>query len=213
MAQTYLHKTECIRLDAEPEPWPPEPGTIDPDPVAGLDQTYAALLAQFDAHVPADHAPTWNDDDQTVGFWIRRMAQETVIHRVDAELALGVPVTEVSPVPEDLAVDGIDELLSVFMAFASVSYPEEFGGLLDAPDERPLALISGEHAWSVRATKKGILIEETSAAAAGAEAIVAASAQHLLLWLWNRADDTTVACDGDAALLDQFHALRAACTR
>jgi hypothetical protein len=50
--------------------------------------------------------------DQTVGFWIRRMAQETVVHRVDAELA-----AEVAPgaIPDDIALDGIDEFLIAFI--------------------------------------------------------------------------------------------------
>ncbi|MBW0010727.1 MAG: maleylpyruvate isomerase family mycothiol-dependent enzyme, partial [Pseudonocardiales bacterium] len=35
-------------------------------------------------------APVWSwADDQSVGFWGRRMAHETVVHRADAELALG----------------------------------------------------------------------------------------------------------------------------
>jgi hypothetical protein len=40
------------------------------------------------------------------------MAQETVIHRVDAELAAGAPV---AVIPGDLAADGIDELLAAFV--------------------------------------------------------------------------------------------------
>jgi uncharacterized protein (TIGR03083 family) len=39
------------------------------------------------------------------GFWLRRMAHETAVHCADAELAVGRP----SPIPADLAVDGIDE--------------------------------------------------------------------------------------------------------
>ena len=44
------------------------------------------------------------------------MAQETVIHRVDAELAAGEPI---APIPDDLAVDGIDEVLERFLAYGS----------------------------------------------------------------------------------------------
>jgi MDMPI C-terminal domain/Mycothiol maleylpyruvate isomerase N-terminal domain len=39
--------------------------------------------------------------DQTAGFWRRRMAQETVVHRVDAESAHG----RASPVPAALAAE------------------------------------------------------------------------------------------------------------
>ena len=42
------------------------------------------------------------------------MAQETVIHRIDAELGADVPI---APIPDDLAIDGIDELLKVFVAY------------------------------------------------------------------------------------------------
>ena len=64
---------------------------------------HGELRAEFRAREPGAPAPTWFGPDQTVGFWIRRMAQETVIHRIDAELAAGLPVT---PVPGDLAADG-----------------------------------------------------------------------------------------------------------
>ena len=43
------------------------------------------------------------------------MAQETVIHRIDAELGDGAPF---APVPDDLAIDGIDELLRIFVAYS-----------------------------------------------------------------------------------------------
>jgi hypothetical protein len=37
-----------------------------------------------------DPAGSWYTPDQTVGFWIRRMAQETVIHRIDKLLKVFV---------------------------------------------------------------------------------------------------------------------------
>ncbi|GAA1928162.1 maleylpyruvate isomerase family mycothiol-dependent enzyme [Streptantibioticus ferralitis] len=42
-------------------------------------------------------------------FWARRQAHETTIHRVDAELAGGGLL---SPIAPDLAMDGIDEILT-----------------------------------------------------------------------------------------------------
>src|SRR5947209_1967828 len=81
----YLHKADCIRLGVEP-PWPPE-GLSSQPPDELLERSYRALTAEFDAHRPGDHAASWYVLDQSVGFWIRRMAHETVIHRVDAELA------------------------------------------------------------------------------------------------------------------------------
>jgi hypothetical protein len=45
------------------------------------------------------------------------------------------------------------------------------------------------------------------------EARVSGDPVPLLLWLWNRGDDASVRVSGDAALLQQFHALRTAATQ
>ncbi len=85
VGQVYLHKTVAMREGAEPDPWPPKE-LANEEPLALLDRAYAGLLDEFAARKPEDPAGTWYTPDQTVGFWIRRMAQETVIHRIDAEL-------------------------------------------------------------------------------------------------------------------------------
>ncbi|MGH3999750.1 MAG: maleylpyruvate isomerase family mycothiol-dependent enzyme, partial [Pseudonocardiaceae bacterium] len=52
--------------------------------------------------------PVWSwTDDQSVGFWTRRMAHETAVHRADVELALG----RVFALDTDLAADAISEWL------------------------------------------------------------------------------------------------------
>ena len=58
-----------------------------------IDDAYRQLAQEFAARDPADPSGTWYGPDQTVGFWIRRMAQETVIHRIDAELGAREQVT------------------------------------------------------------------------------------------------------------------------
>ena len=45
-------------------------------------------------------------------MWARRQAHETAVHRVDAQLAAGTPVTRCAPA---FAADGIDELLVLFV--------------------------------------------------------------------------------------------------
>ncbi len=56
-----------------------------------------------------DDAPTvtFMPEATTVHFWRRRMALETLVHRTDAEIAVG----QVSPMDDDLSADGVDELL------------------------------------------------------------------------------------------------------
>jgi uncharacterized protein (TIGR03083 family) len=97
-----------MREGAEPDPWPPKELAAE-EPLALLDRAYAGLRDEFAARRPEDPAGSWYAPDETVGFWIRQMAHETVIHRIDAELGTGQPV---APVPAELALDGIDELRS-----------------------------------------------------------------------------------------------------
>lgn len=211
VAHTYLHKVECIRLGAFPENWPPEQDP-DSDPVGDLDEGFAALTAAFDAHDPADPAATWHDPDQTVGFWIRRMAHETVIHRVDAEQVAGI---ELAPIDEDVALDGIDEFLSLFIGFFSRKYPEEYGSALRDPDPRPLAVSAGGSTWTLTASEAGVEVARSEAGARTQPAAVTVSGEpaEVLLWLWVRTDDSAVLTEGDDEALAQLKALRKEATQ
>jgi uncharacterized protein (TIGR03083 family) len=53
--------------------------------------------------------PVWSFADQTVGFWQRRMAHETAIHRWDAQSAFG----DAQPIECRLAATGIPESLAI----------------------------------------------------------------------------------------------------
>ena len=80
------------------------------DPLAFVESGAEHALAVFGTADP--ESPVWNWLDGGPGparFWYRRMAHETVIHRVDAESAAGRPPTPVEPA--ELAADGIDEFL------------------------------------------------------------------------------------------------------
>lgn len=211
VAQTYLHKVECIRLGTFPEHWPPE---LAPDPVAALDEQFAALTAAFEAHDPADHAATWYAPDQSVGFWIRRMAHETVIHRVDAQQVAGL---DLAPIDEEVALDGIDEFLCLFIGYYSRTYPEEFGSALREPDGRPLAISAGGRRWTLATTEAGVQVarEEDAGTDEGESAAVTVSGTpgEVLLWLWARTDDEAVRIEGEDRALRQLKALRREATQ
>lgn len=74
-----------------------------------FDRQAAAVLAVLDTD-PA--APAWTfHPPHTVGFWQRRRCLETLVHRWDAEHALGaVP----GPLDPALAADGIAEVFDTF---------------------------------------------------------------------------------------------------
>lgn len=74
-----------------------------------FDRHTAALLAALDTD-PA--APAWTfHPPHTVGFWQRRRCLETLVHRWDAQHALGVPP---GPLEPELAADGIAEVFDTF---------------------------------------------------------------------------------------------------
>ncbi|MET9354652.1 maleylpyruvate isomerase family mycothiol-dependent enzyme [Streptomyces sp. NPDC006617] len=196
VGEVYLHKAAAMRDGVEPEPWPPEE-FADEEPTALLDRGYTALRAEFAARAPEDLAGTWYGPDQSVGFWIRRMAQETVVHRIDAELATGAPVT---PVPDDLAVDGVDELLKVFAAYAVAEWGEYFTEILDgSPGHTFLVRAGDDAAWRVR-TGPGEFTVTDGAGDGTADVTLSGPPESVLRSLWNRAGadgDTGLAVDGD----------------
>ena len=58
---------------------------------------------------PPTEVWTWSED-HTARFWLRRTTHDTLVHRVDAELAVGREVA----VDPDLAADGVADLLDMF---------------------------------------------------------------------------------------------------
>ena len=122
----YQHKIACMRLQRSPgddyEQEPPA-GT---DLLDWYDASLAALLTELRQRGPDAPAYTWWPPDQTVGFWYRRMAQEAAVHRVDVQDAFGAA----TPIDEELAVDGIDEVLDRFLSGDwSDEPPEEWRGV------------------------------------------------------------------------------------
>lgn len=166
VGRVYLHKTLAMREGKEPEPWPPA-GLPDEEPVALLDRTYAGMRAEFAKRAPGDAAGGWYAPDRTVGFWIRRMAQETVVHRIDAELGAGVPV---AAVPDDLAIDGVDELLRVFLAYSVSEWPDYFTAILDGRTPWTFDIRTHGASWRVRTAPGAVTVEADLGADSGSGA-------------------------------------------
>jgi len=195
VAKVYLHKVEVMRQGRHPEVWPPDLSAEKP--LESLDRGYTDLIAEFAARPAESTTHTWYQPDQTVGFWIRRMAQETVIHRVDAELAAGA---DVAPIPEDLAVDGVDEVLIAFLEYGVTGWPEEFTETLAATTGARVRLDAGNTAFVVELAP-GTLKVSPAEVGAPADAAVSGGASEVLRWLWNRAGDEVVERSGDESAL------------
>ena len=129
------------------------------------------------------------------GYWARRMAHETAVHRADGELTVGTrPV--IDPV---IAADGLDEWLGL------LSSDDQLGGPKALPAGKVLHLhvtddgIAGE--WLIEGTPDGVSV--TPGHGKG-DAALRGPASALLLLLLRRlpTDDPAVEVIGDRALLD-----------
>lgn len=208
VAQVYLHKVTVMRTGQWPEQWPP-PGQARQAELPMLGRAYGALIAEFRARQPADPTPTWYDPDQTVAFWIRRMAQETVVHRIDAELAAGLPVT---PVPADLAVDGVDEVLKRFLGYDAEALSQLEGGhLASGGVQDTITVLAGPTAWTVRPSPREVVV--TDGPAENPRVVVQAAPEPMLRWLWGRGGDAAVQVSGDQAWADYLRRMLAATTQ
>jgi uncharacterized protein (TIGR03083 family) len=190
VAMVYLHKVEAIRTQKLPDPWPPAFG--EGDPLELLAGAYTAVLAEFEAHDPADPAWTWTDD-RTVGFWVRRMAQETAVHRVDAELAIG----ERTPIDPELAVDGVDELLSVILPAVQQNWPDAITSVLADAAGEVVEVRAGGREWRLRLGQAGAEFGVPGPA----DATVDGDPESVLLWLWGRSPDSSVTMTGSPSVL------------
>ncbi|GAA4914707.1 maleylpyruvate isomerase family mycothiol-dependent enzyme [Stackebrandtia albiflava] len=201
VAMVYEHKTLCMRTGAPPQPWPP---ADEGDPVTRLRIALGDLLAEFTGREPTDPTYTWYDPDQTVGFWMRRMAHETTIHRVDAQLAAGIPVT---PVDAALAEDGIDEFLDVCAVWGAGRRPERLASAAADATGEAVALVTPGRRRLVTVTPEAMVIAESDAPAT---ATVTGDASALYRWVWRRHDPETVTVEGDTAAVTRLHDVFAA---
>lgn len=183
VSEVYEDKIARTALGHAPDPWPPE-WPAERDPIEWLGDAHQRLLAMFEKSGPTTPSATWWPPDQTVGFWARRMAHETAVHRYDAESAIGTP----TPVNAELAVDGVDEILVIMLAGDWSDEPD------DAATGQRVAISSGGRTWLVTLERESVSITE---AVGTADATLGGDPSDVLLWLWGRGPDERVMRSGD----------------
>lgn len=154
-------------------------GMLTDAPTDGVVEWFRSTLDELVADLQSiedPDRPAWSfsADHQTMGFWTRRMAHETVVHRVDAEQATG---RTVGPIDPALAVDGIDELFSVFVP--------SLGADRSPGDGRSVHLhtTDGDGEWLIRFDPGAVSVDRQHAKG---DVAVRGPADELLLWLWGR---------------------------
>jgi uncharacterized protein (TIGR03083 family) len=162
---------------------PPEGAAV----VAWIEQGSAALADRLLEIDPATRCWTWTDD-QTVRFWARRTANETAMHRWDLQNAVGEP----APFSSDLAVDAIDEYLSII---ARIGTGDLDGGTIH------LHASDADGEWLLRLDDAGMQLTREHAKG---DLAARGPASDLLLVVSGRRPPSTVELFGDAALLDRW---------
>ena len=198
----HRHKLEIVRgrLAEPPSPWPP-PAPPRAELLGWYEQGLEELHTVLEDADPETRVWTFYRPDQTACFWRRRMAQETAVHRVDAESAHGDP----RPVPAALAADGVTELLEVFLAPRTDGEP--VGGRGESVH---LHATDTEGEWQLRLLPAGV---DVARGHAQGDATVNGDASDLLLFLWGRAPADPLDRSGDPALLPRVRELAAAATQ
>jgi uncharacterized protein (TIGR03083 family) len=141
------------------------------------------VLSTTDADEPVW---TWTPQGRTAAWVVRRMAQETAVHRWDAEAAAGDP----SPIDAELAVDGVDEFFQFFTG-SPAEGAAPVGGTVH------LHATDADGEWLVDADM------QVRREHAKGDAAVRGTASDLLLLLWRRVgldDDGRFELFGDAGI-------------
>ena len=155
--------------------------------VGALSEGARALIATLRNADPTTTVWTWASR-KDIGFIVRRMAQETAVHRWDAEQAAGAP----APIEPDLAADGIDEFLEYFV---------EEKRLADGTESVRLHATDTGGDWTIRVANGALSFTHERAST---DASVTGSASDLLLLLWRRIPINALQIDGDREALTRF---------
>jgi uncharacterized protein (TIGR03083 family) len=175
----------------------PEPPGEDEELVAWMTSAFTALIDALESTPPATPVWTWFDADHTAGFVARRCAHELAVHRYDAQASRGI----CTPIPAELAADGVDEVLDVLVTTRQHS---------GQGSGRVLALRSSDVGmeWLVTLEPDRIATVRTSqdeAPPEGSNLIVSGTASDVELTLYHRPTLSPVDVHGDYSVLDEWH--------
>lgn len=154
----------------------------------------AAFLRGLASRDDAEPCWSWWPPDQTVGFTRRMQTYEATMHRVDAELTAGVPVT---PIAADVAAGAVDHAVDAM-----------WGWMPDGADYRADCLVElvatdTDARWRVEVgwwtASPGWAGPRAARATAGdPTAVVTAPVEDLALWAWTRGGTVDISGEPDS---------------
>lgn len=152
------------------------------------------LAGELAARDPDDSCPNFNPGSpNVVRFWLRRQLNETSLHRFDVEFALEA----LRPIVAEVAADGIDEYLDVFIRTRGKQ-------TLTAPLR--LVATDVDRSWLLTLAAKPTRLDIHPDGSGPAAAEIVGTAEDLLLFVWRRrtimGDALTVT--GDQRVAESF---------
>ena len=150
------------------------------------------LLEGLDVEAPAWN---WAPQPKKAGFWHRRMAHETAVHRWDAQMA----IASVEPIEAKLAADGISEVLDTWLPAGRRRAPQSRQGVVQ------LVAVDAAQEWYLRLRGEGVALLDTDTLLDvhdhHARVHVSGTASDLLLALYGRIGFDVLDVAGEATLL------------
>jgi uncharacterized protein (TIGR03083 family) len=211
----YFWASIVENLFASPEAVPDLERPEDTELSSLFDIQSTRLVAALQARNPDDECWSWYQRGANVGWVRRRQAHEALIHRVDAELTEG----SISPIDEDLAADGVDEILTTMLDSSDIPDWSRF-----EPDGTTAAIASPHRTWTMvlgrfigTSPVTGNMYDDPAVVLQPIADIptvtISGPGTGLDLWLWGRGNTVGLGVEGDPALLDVIRAAAAAATQ
>lgn len=178
--------------EAGPPEWPKAPEDFE-EALTWWDSAVSTLLQRL-RDTPGDR-PAWTfDGTNRAGWWARRQAHETSIHRLDAELATGHDVPTLL-FDSEFAADGIDEWLTVM-----VPRQLQKGRKIERTGRLLVHAADAGRTWEVVLTAgEPLVVTAVHDSAVHEDATLAGTADAIYRKLWGRPSHAIVS--GDEALL------------
>ncbi|MET7421351.1 maleylpyruvate isomerase family mycothiol-dependent enzyme [Dactylosporangium sp. NPDC005555] len=198
LSQVYVWVTGVVPrgVTDRPDPRPDSSLPAGVDPVVAWTDAFTELLATLDAVDPDLPAYNWAPQAKKAGFWHRRMALETAIHRWDAQMAGGLS----EPIEPRLASDGVTEVLDTWLPAGRRSGPANRVGMI------ALHATDVDQVWYVRLRGAGVALLDTDTLLDSDDhherATASGPASDLLLALFGRVAFDTLLVSGDTGLLE-----------
>ncbi len=188
----WAFEYQLLPLDAARPPLPPGLGDR-PDAVEWLVDGLDALIERLAGSDLATPCATFAGP-ATRGWWLRRQALETAVHRWDAQLAAGLTPAPVDP---DVAEPGVDEWCELESGRWFRAQPDlELTIHLHATDDGV-----GDGEWFIGVTPEGMTWDHGHRKG---DIAVRGSRSDLYLLVWRRVDPGALEVFGDVGRLDAF---------